>query len=150
MMQQEEFQVLVPPEIYRICNQTNIISKNYAVDSLYQLLYSTHLSIMQSYKIFFFMSSRPDYLDDDCKSFFNITWKVVINDERYNTCPFVLTVNSKLKINTADVKSWFDTRISIPLINKIQSVNIKNFKFLQIYAITCVIDFEDFYIKPFK
>jgi hypothetical protein len=132
----------VKPIIYTICNQRITIDKNYTMECLEQLLYTTHLAIMRSHKIFLIMSSRPDYLDEDCKSFFNIIWKVAINDDKY-TSPFVLTINSMLKINTADVKTWFETNISSPMMHTIQNVYFKNSQSLQINTITCIIDFID-------
>jgi hypothetical protein len=96
-----------------------------------------------------FMSTRPDYLMEKCKSFINITWKVTISDDdndddEYLTLPCVITVKSKLKINTADVKTWFETKISNPMINAIQNANFKNLNCLRIHTITCVMNFEDF------
>ncbi len=93
--------------------------------------------------MFIFMLTRPDYLIEDCKSFINITWKVAIKDGEYST-PSVITVNSKLKINAADVKTWFETKISDPMINAIQNIYFKNLNCLQIHTITCIMDFEDF------
>ncbi len=58
--------------------------------------------------------------------------------------PSVITVNSKLKINTADVKSWYEKKISDPIINEILNVYFKNLNCLQLHTITCIMDFVDF------
>ena len=131
------------PIVYRLCEQKITIDNNYSIECFEQLLYSTHLALMRSCRMFIFMSTRPDYLIEECKSFINITWKVAINDDEYST-PSVITVKSKLKINTVDVKTWFETKISDPMINSIQSVFFKNLNCLQIHTITCIMDFEDF------